>query len=229
LSSTGQLKMGADVTKTPTATVNFNSGSMVSLGAINMGLTLNGGTYAVNQSGGVVSLNGSLVISDEDDSLASGTYAIRGGILSASRLNAGGNGASTAKFSVIGSGADISFSSISRLGGRAELEFVLDADGVSALMMMNGGYSAAGTVSLTVDGSAYNGSADDGILLIGVSSGDSISEFHNVTVSSGYELDYRPDGLYLVPKSVRVGLFGLRWLGRVVYSPQVSDLIQSGS
>jgi hypothetical protein len=68
------------------------------------------------------------------------------------------NGASTAKFSVVGSNADISFSGTSFLAGQTELEFILDASGVSALMMTNGGYNASSTVSLAVDADAYDGS-----------------------------------------------------------------------
>jgi sialate O-acetylesterase len=202
LSSTGDLQMGGTSGKyTSTATVNFNSGSMVSLGGINVGLTPLGGTYAVTQSGGAVSLTGDLMIADGDDSLASGHYSISGGSLSAVGLNTGGNGTSTAKFSVSGSDANISFSSQSSLGGQTELEFILDATGGSALDMTAGGYTVASTASLTVDASAYLESTGDGILLIGTTNTPPAFNVANVSVPLGYDLDYRPDGLYLIGAS----------------------------
>jgi hypothetical protein len=198
LSSTGILRMGTDVTKTPTATVNFNSGSVVSLGALVMGLTPNGGTYAVNQSGGVVSLNGSLVIADEDDSLASGTYTISGGSLIATRLNMGGNGTSTCKFSVTGSDADISFSDVSFLAGQTELEFILGANGISTLDMTAGGYTAGGTATITVNAADFEGAAGTEVELIDINSGGSLSVFGNTNLIGG-SLDYRADdGLYFI-------------------------------
>lgn len=207
LTSGSIIMMGTDATKTPIATVNFNPGASVSVGGIALGHnTPLGGTYTVNQTGGDVQLVGEVKIGDVNDALDSCEYIISGGSLNAVRINSGGNGTTAAKFSVHGSSADISFSAQSFLTGQTELEFVLDSAGASALMMTNGGYLKASTVSLTVDASAYIGSAGDGILLIGVSEGDGMDEFTNVSVTEGFALDYREgDGIYLTGGSAGPG------------------------
>lgn len=194
-SGTGYLTLGG--TSVSTGAVQFKSGAEVSLGYIRIGNGTAAGSYSVTQSGGSVQLSGDLFIADVDNSASTGSYAISAGTLQAKRLNTGGNATSFPKFSVIGSDAEISFFNQSWLGGQTELEFILDAAGVSALMMTNGGYLAASTVSLTVDGSAYYGSTGDGILLIGTTNTPTEFNTNNVTLSAGYDLEYREDGLYL--------------------------------
>jgi hypothetical protein len=192
---TGYLTLGGS--SSSTGTVEFKPGAEVSLGFIRVGNGSADGSYSVTQTGGSVQLSGDLVIADVNDSISTGTYAISAGTLRAKRLNTGGNGTSTAKFSVQGSDAEISFFDQSWIGGQTALEFVLDAAGVSALMMTNGGYTVSSLGSLTVDGSAFYGSTGDGILLIGTTNTPATFNAANVTLSAGYGLDYREDGLYL--------------------------------
>jgi hypothetical protein len=198
VSGTGSFLMGGG--NTSTGTVLVKSGAVVSAGGISIGNGSSAGTYSVTQTGGAVSLTGSLLIADGDDSLSSGTYTISDGSLSALSMDMGGNGTSTAKFSVGGSAAtNISFSGISDFGGQAELEFILDGAGVTSLDMTAGGYSIASTVLLTVDASAFDiNTIGSGILLIGTTGISSEFNVANVTLTSGYDLDYRADGLFLI-------------------------------
>jgi len=217
LTSSGAILMGTAATHAPTATINFNPGSSSTFAGLTMGSTTNAGIYTVNQIGGNVQMSGEIIIGDVNDAKCSATYTISGGTLLAARLNIGGNGTSTAKFTVNGSSSDISFSSQSWLTGKTELEFIFDAAGVSALMMTNGGYTAASTVSLTVDTSAFTGSFGNGIKLIGVDDvTDSLAQFNtnNVSITSGYTLDYRAgDGLYLIPEPGTIGLLVISGIG----------------
>ena len=209
VTGTGNFLMGGNRTGS-TAIMLVKSGAVVSMGAISLGSGPNDNMNSVTQTGGAVSLSGELLIADADDSITTGTYTISDGSLSAVRLNTGGNGTSTAKFSVIGSAAtDISFSNISFLGGQTELEFILDAAGVSELDMTAGGYSVASTASLTVDASAFDvGTIGDGILLIGTTGISDAFNAANVALDDGYELDYRTDGVYVIPEPATLGLVG---------------------
>ena len=206
------ILMGSEATADSSGTINFRSGSsLTTSGNIEIGEDATAGTFTVNQLGGTFNV-GQILIGDTDGSAISGLYSISGGSLSAARLNTGGNGTSTAKFSVVGSDADISFSGTSWLAGNTELEFILDGAGISELDMTAGGYTVASTASLTVDASAYSGSIGDGILLIGTSEISSAFNAANVSLTSGYELDYRTDGVYVIPEPATMGLFGLAGL-----------------
>jgi acetyl esterase/lipase len=205
MTTAGSVLLGTDANYAPSVTVDFRDGCRVDIGSLLVGATEGAGLFAVNQSGGAVSISADLCLGDIDGSACTATYTISGGALNATRLNTGSKAVCSApRFEVIGSAADINFTSVSWLGGRTELEFVLDAYGISVLSMTNGGYVAAPDVQLTVDASAFAGDGD--ILLIDVSEGDSMTEFREVSLSIGYELDYRRgDGVYLVsePAAVR--------------------------
>ncbi|MGE4488375.1 MAG: alpha/beta hydrolase fold domain-containing protein [Kiritimatiellales bacterium] len=201
VNTSGGILLGAVSNAVSTATVNIRAGGSVRASGINLGALSPGGTYTVNQSGGDVTLSSELKIGDLSDSVSSNVYSISGGTLRALRLNTGGNGTTAAKFSVVGSNARISFSGTSWLGGETELEFILDASGVSALIMTNGGYTRVSTAKLTVDASAFSGSVGTGILLIDADPDGTLYKFNNVSVTEGYELDYHSGRVYLVKSS----------------------------
>lgn len=198
VNTSGRILLGAVSNAVSTATVNIRAGGSVHASGINLGALSPGGTYTVNQSGGDVTLSSELKIGDLNDSVSSNVYSISGGTLRALRLNTGGNGTTAAKFSVVGSNAEISFSGTSWLGGLTELEFILDASGVSALIMTNGGYTRVPTAKLTVDASAFSGSVGTGILLIDAGPDGTLYEFSNVSVTEGYGLDYHSGRVYLI-------------------------------
>jgi hypothetical protein len=223
LTSSGVVSMGTDATKAPTATINFNSGCSATLAGLSMGSTTNAGVYTVNQTGGNVTMSGDIKIGDVSDALCNAAFTISDGTLKAVRLNTGGNGTSTAKFTVNGSEAGIQFTGQSWLDGKTELKFIFDTAGVSALMMTNGGYTAASTVSLIVDATAFTGSIGSGIKLIGVDDvNDTLTHFatNKASITSGYALDYRSgDGVYVtaIPEPGTVALFILSGVGLFVF------------
>ncbi len=204
MTTAGSVLLGTDADYAPDAVVNFRGGCQVDIGSLTVGATAGGGVFTVNQSGGTVVMSSDLCLGDVDGSDCTATYTISGGELTARRLNTGGKAVGSApRFEVIGSAANIRFTSVSWLGGQTELKFVLDAGGVSVLSMTNGGYAAASGVQLTVEGAAFAG--DEDLLLIDVSEGNSMTEFRNVSLPPGYELEYRNgDGVYLVSEPAAV-------------------------
>ena len=193
-----------------TGTLNVLSGGKVNFGSVIVSTNTN--TGVLNVSGGTFTSESFIKLGNVDGSTA--IVTVSGG-----ELGAGGSlmigGAGTGHFIVDGSGSTLVVPNCTVGGGAAGvLEFRLDTDGASPLMVAN--YLSAGAGTLVIDGSRYRGDSATLTLVDAKFTNPSSSPFGTVQItgfSSAYsaEIAYTNTTLDLVITATGGGVTWAVW------------------